>query len=507
MLPSFEATVTPPDSVQVVGRLVATDLTSMTTGEEVPTHLAELRGFTGKVGETLVLALDSGIEILVGSGPRDSFGSLEARRAAASLVRARGKASTVAIDLRGVGAGDLPTERLVQVIVEGAGGAAYRFDRYKSSEPESVLESVQVVVDEGALDDARRGIERGSAITGAVSWSRDLSNRVPGDVTPTVLAEEAAAVAERGAVTIDIWDEEKITAEGLGGLLGVARGSAEPPRLVRMTYEPDEATALPDSSGRVPTVVLVGKGITFDSGGLSLKTPDGMIGMKMDMSGAADVIATVGACRALGVGVRVVAIAPITENMPGGRAIKPGDVLKTRNGKTIEVLNTDAEGRLVLADGLALAAELEPDVIVDIATLTGPCIVALGMKVAGLMGNDSHAVGAVEEAARRAGEPVWRLPLPREYAKDFESQIADMKNTGKPRQGGALIAGLILEEFVADRPWAHLDVAGPSDSDEERYEIRKGGTGFGVRTLLEFVQEFRPIGDTGVRMADHIGVG
>ncbi|MGO9558343.1 MAG: leucyl aminopeptidase [Acidimicrobiales bacterium] len=507
MLPSFEATLTPRDSVQAVGRLVAADLTPMTAGEDVPGPLAELRGFTGKVGETLVRPLDSGIEILVGAGPRESFGSLEVRRAAASLVRARGKASNVALDLRGVAAGGLTTERLVQAAVEGAGGAAYRFELYKSREPESVLESMAVVVDDEGLDDARRGIGRGSVIAAAVSWARDLANRVPGDVTPTVLAEEAGEVAERGAVTIEVWDEEKITAEHLGGLLGVARGSSEPPRLVRMTYEPDEAVARPDSGGRVPTVVLVGKGITFDSGGLSLKTPEGMVGMKMDMSGAADVIATVGACRALGVGVRVVAIAPITENMPGGRAIKPGDVLTTRNGKTIEVLNTDAEGRLVLADGLALAAELEPDVIVDIATLTGPCIIALGTKVAGLMGNDSHAVGSVEEAAGRAGEPVWRLPLPREYAKDFESQIADMKNTGKARQGGALIAGLILEEFVADRPWAHLDIAGPSDSDDERYEIRKGATGFGVRTLLEFVQEFRPIEGAEVRMADHIGVG
>ncbi|MGO9198546.1 MAG: leucyl aminopeptidase [Acidimicrobiales bacterium] len=478
----------------------------MTAGTEVPAEAAALRGFTGKIGEALVGTAGSGMEILVGAGPRDAFGSLEARRAAATFVRSLAKASTAAIDLRGVEVEGLTAERLAQAVVEGLGGAAYRFDRYKSREPESSPESVALVVDEADLEDARRGVERGRAIVEAVWWTRDVINRVPGDLTPRALAEEAALVAERGSVTIEVWDEERIAAERLGGLLGVARGSSEPPRLVRITYEPDAAVARPGAGGKVPTVTLVGKGITFDSGGLSLKAPDGMIGMKADMSGAAAVIATVGACRALGVGVRVVAIAPITENMPGGRAIKPGDVLTIRNGKTIEVLNTDAEGRLVLADGLSLAAELGPDAILDIATLTGACVVALGTKVAGLMSNDSHVARSVETASGRAGEPFWRLPLPREYAKDFESQVADMKNMGKARQGGALIAGLILEEFVSDRPWAHLDIAGPADSDEERYDIRKGGTGYGVRTLLEFVREFQPVGDVGENMADHVGV-
>ena len=252
----------------------------------------------------------------------------------------------------------------------------------------------------------------------------------------------------------------------------------------------------------MPTVALVGKGITFDSGGLSLKSGDGMMTMKCDMSGAAAVIATLGACRALNVGVGVVGYAPATENMPGGRATKPGDILTTRNGKTIEVLNTDAEGRLVLADALALAAEDEPDAIIDIATLTGACVVALGTKVAGIMSNDSRVVSAIERASAEAGEGFWHLPLPQAYRSFVESSVADMKNIGRPGNAGALVAGLILEEFVADRPWAHLDIAGPAFTDEETDESRKGGTGFSIATLLELVSSWEAIGGPADNAAD-----
>ena len=214
--------------------------------------------------------------------------------------------------------------------------------------------------------------------------------------------------------------------------------------------------------------------------------------MKTDMSGAAVVIATLGACRALGVGVRVLAFAPTTENMPGGRATKPGDVLKIRNGKTIEVVNTDCEGRLVLADGLSLAAEEEPDCIIDLATLTGACVVALGPRIAGLMGNDDRLLAAVKAASERAGEPTWPLPLPDAYRSDIDSEVADMKNQGK-RGGGTLTAALLLQEFVGDRPWAHLDIAGPSRSEEDAGEFRKGSTGFGVRTLLELLCSYEPL--------------
>jgi leucyl aminopeptidase len=253
-----------------------------------------------------------------------------------------------------------------------------------------------------------------------------------------------------------------------------------------MVYEP---------SGRSRgTVVLVGKGITFDSGGLSIKSAEGMMAMKTDMSGAADVIAAMSVLPALGCRTRVVAIAPITENMPGGAAIKPGDVLTARNGKTIEVLNTDAEGRLVLADGLSLAVEAGPDAIVDIATLTGAASVALGKKIAPVMTTDHDLLHQIRDAGQRAGERLWELPLPDDYRKDIESEIADLKNIGRAGQAGTIIGGLFLREFVGDVPWAHLDVAATSRADEDDGYIRKGSTGFGVRTLIELVMSFEKPG-------------
>ena len=256
---------------------------------------------------------------------------------------------------------------------------------------------------------------------------------------------------------------------------------------MKVAYEPEDPVTV---DGRVPHVILVGKGITFDSGGLSLKTPGGMETMKTDMSGAAAVLATVAACGDLGVRVRVTALAPITENMPGGRATKPGDVLTTRNGSTIEVLNTDAEGRLVLADALSLAAEMEPDAIIDLATLTGACVVALGMSIAGVFGSDDELMGRVRAASERAGEGTWPLPLPDEYRSHIDSEIADMKNVGKAGQAGAIAAALLLARFVDGVPWVHLDIAGPARSDEDSGILAKGGTGFGVRTLLELLEHY-----------------
>jgi leucyl aminopeptidase len=270
-------------------------------------------------------------------------------------------------------------------------------------------------------------------------------------------------------------------AEHLGGLLGVARGSTEPPRLVRADYIPEGPI---EGGGRVPHVVLVGKGITFDSGGLSLKSAGGMETMKTDMGGAAAVLAAFDAAALLGVPIRMTVLTPMTENMPGGRAVKPGDVLTARNGKTIEVLNTDAEGRLVLADALSLAAELEPDAIIDLATLTGAAVAALGTGIAALMGTDEALQDELRRASKRAGESLWPLPLPDEYRNHIDSEVADMKNIGRAGQAGSISAALLLREFVGDSPWAHLDIAGPARSDEDARYLSKGGTGFGVRTLV-----------------------
>jgi leucyl aminopeptidase len=277
---------------------------------------------------------------------------------------------------------------------------------------------------------------------------------------------------------VTVKDEVELAAESFGGIVGVGQGAANPPRLVELRYEPEGAR------GRV---VLVGKGITFDSGGLSLKSPDGMITMKTDMSGAAAVIAVMSALRELGVQVAVTGYLATAENMPSGMALRPGDVLKMKNGKTVEVLNTDAEGRLVMADALALGATAQPDAIVDVATLTGACVIALGKRYAGLMSNDDDLAAELLEAAGTAGERAWRLPLPEEYRKDLDSDVADLKNVGG-RDGGALVAGLFLQEFVDGRPWAHLDIAGPARRDSEDGYLGKGASGAAVRTLLSWLE-------------------
>ncbi|MGH8975852.1 MAG: leucyl aminopeptidase, partial [Acidimicrobiia bacterium] len=369
---------------------------------------------------------------------------------------------------------------------EGFVLGTYRFLRYKGKGDPHATERV-VVLGQKA-DATQAALDRGAAVARAVAWARDLVNEPAGTLTPTALAEQAQRAADEGGLAIEILDEVAIANEGLGGLLGVSLGSDQPPRLIKLTYEPRGR-----SRG---TVALVGKGITFDSGGLSIKTADGMETMKTDMSGAAAVIGAMSVLRRAGVRTKVIAFVPTTENMPGGRAIKPGDVLKIRNGKTVEVLNTDAEGRLILADGLSLAVEEQPDAIIDLATLTGACVVALGMKVAGLMGNHDDWVHQVGAAAERAGEPVWHLPLPEPYRKDLESEIADLKNITGNRGAGALTAGLFLSEFAGDVPWAHLDIAGPARAGADDGYTVKGGTGFGVRTLVEVLAGFeKPNGE------------
>ncbi len=309
------------------------------------------RGFTAKVGQTLALDGAGGhLEVLVGLGERSRLGRDGLRRAGAALVRAASECASASFDLDGAVPADLDAATAARSVVEGAALAAHRYVRYKSNDDPPALERLVVVA--GDADAAGRGVERGSVVAEAVVLARDLVNTPAADLTPAALADAASEVARREGLSIEVLGEEEITAERLGGLLGVARGSHEPPRLVRLAYEPPSA----GEGATVPTVALVGKGITFDSGGLSLKPAGSMTTMKTDMSGAAAVLATLGACRRLGIGVRVVGFLPATENMPGGRATKPGDVLTTRNGKTIEVLNTDAEGRLVLADALSLAA-------------------------------------------------------------------------------------------------------------------------------------------------------
>jgi leucyl aminopeptidase len=441
-------------------------------------YLAE-RGFEGKLGEACAVPADDGSTIVaIGMGTAEAVTVETFRRAGAAFAKAAWNDSRAAIDILDA-AGELDRGASAQALAEGAVLSAYRFTKYKNEAKPSKLESL-VVVGRGAK--VQTGADRGARIAGAVSLARDLVNEPAGAMTPIRLAEVATEVAEREGLDVTILDEVAIANEGLGGLQGVAQGSDQPPRLIELVYDPPGARA---------TVALVGKGITFDSGGLSLKTADGMETMKTDMSGAAAVLATMSVLPALAPKVKVIGILPTTENMPSGTAIKPGDVLKIRNGKTVEVLNTDAEGRLVLADGLSLAVEAGVDAIIDLATLTGACMVALGREIAGLMGNNDAWVTQVGDAADRAGEKVWPLPLPDDYRKKIDSEVADIRNTGGDRYGGALTAGLFLKEFVADVPWAHLDIAGPARSEADDAYTPKGASGFGVRTLVELLTRYR----------------
>jgi leucyl aminopeptidase len=444
-------------------------------------------GFNGSVGSAATFDDGERATIVVGLGPSDATGNAVTdalRRAGAAFVRAVSKHKRVAFELPDGLDVDLPAA--ARALTEGLALGAYRFDDLRS--PDKVkpgLGAATIVVgdDNATVRAAREGVATGLSVASAVCFARDLVNTPGGTLTAPEFAARAAARAEEAGLTAEVLDLEAIREARLGGLLAVNQGSEIEPRLVKLTYEPDGAG--PDT----PTVALVGKGITFDSGGLSLKPAASMMDMKDDMGGAAAVVAAMTALPALGVDVRVVSFTPMTDNMINGGAQRPGDVYTARNGTTVEVLNTDAEGRLVLAEALILASEEQPDAIVDLATLTGACLVALGDRIAGLMANDDDLRAKVADAAARAGERVWPLPLPDDYRSRLDSQVADIKNIAAQPFGGTLTAGLFLRDFVGEGiPWAHLDIAGPAYLQEPDGEQSKGATGFGVRTLLALLE-------------------
>ncbi len=450
------------------------------------------QGFSAAVGQVLVLrAADGPARMLVGLGSARPIGLERWRRAAACFVRSAGESGTAAFVLPAPEP-DVALWEVGSAVAEGSVLAAYRFERFRTRPRGGSIARLVVAIGQPGADEAdplvATGVQRGQRIGEAVCSARDLVNTPPSHLTPTMLADRAVEALGLGpALRVQVWDAARLADEGLGGLLGVGRGSAERPKLVRADYEPIHPVRV---GGEIPHVIVVGKGITFDSGGLSLKSAEGMVTMKTDMSGAAAVLATLSACWDLGIQVRVTGLVPIAENMPGGSAIKPGDVVTIRNGMTIEVLNTDAEGRLILADALALAAEMKADAIIDIATLTGAATVALGPLVAALFSNNYELMSKVRQAGGRAGEQVWPLPMPEDYADYLDSDVADMKNTGKAGQAGAISAAMLLARFVGDTPWAHLDIAGPARAAESTGYLTKGGTGFGVRTLLEFLSSY-----------------
>ncbi len=438
----------------------------------------ETMNFTAKVGQVQLLPQGKQVTAVVGLGSADQLGTDELRIAAAALARATGKYKTVSCDLADVS--NLPIDEATRAVVEGIGLASYQFG-YKSTKTDSKL--AKVILTGSTSVKARTAVDGAVAVLEGVALARDFVNEPGGSLTPSKFANKISRVAKAKGLTVKVMDEAAIKRARLGGLLGVNRGSTHPPRFVELTYTP--------KGKRTGTLALVGKGITFDAGGLSIKPANGMMDMKMDMGGAAAVIGAMSAFPALQPKCKVKGYIPMTDNMLGGDATRPGDVLTIRNGKTIEVLNTDAEGRLILADALSLASEAKPDAMVDLATLTGACMVALGPRIAGLMGHNDDFLSQVEVASKTSGDRVWRLPLPSDYRRMCDSSVADMQNIGGS-YGGTLTAGLILSEFVEEGiPWAHLDIAGPAFSDSSEEERTKGGTGFGVRLLIDLAQGFK----------------
>jgi leucyl aminopeptidase len=371
-------------------------------------------------------------------------------------------------------------ENAAGAIAEGTLLASYHFNKYRSNSRPPVERRTVTLFKPGlrrstALERAVRLVQE---MIQGVFLARDLVNEPPSVTTAVFLGQQAQQHCRGRGLSVEVWGKRKIEAMKLAGLLAVNRGSTEEPRFIAISYKPS-----PKPKKRV---ALIGKGITFDSGGLSLKPAKSMETMKLDMAGGAAVIAAMSRLPRLGLNVEVTGYVPTTDNLPGGNAQKPGDVIRYANGKTIEVLNTDAEGRLILADALALAARRRPDCMINLATLTGACVVALGPQVAGLFSNDQPLADQLARAARDSGEKVWQLPLVKEYREQIKSNIADIRNIGGAH-GGAITAALILQEFVEDIPWAHLDIAGPAFADSETAVCSKGGTGFGVRTLLRFL--------------------
>jgi leucyl aminopeptidase len=405
---------------------------------------------------------------VVGLGPRDELDDRTIRRAAGAAARRLSERSEIASSLHEL------RQSGAAAAAEGFILGSYRYWELKSEPSPWKLE--RVLMPGATASD----IERGIAIGEAVCLARDLINEPASTLTPDALARRAREVAGAGGFDCEVLDEKTLRDRNFGGVIGVAKGSEAPPRFITLHYKP---------AGAKGKVALVGKGVTFDSGGLSLKDAKSMETMKTDMAGAAAVIATVSAAARLKVPIEVLAFIPAVENLPSGRSIKPGDVIHHYNKKTVEVMNTDAEGRLILADALAVASENKPDAIVDAATLTGSIMVALGRDITGMFANDESLATELEGAAKAAGEDLWRMPLYENYNKELESEVADLKNVGI-RWGGAIIAALFLQNFVADGiPWAHLDIAGAARAESDSDEGPKGGTGIVARTLLCWLED------------------
>lgn len=465
------------------------------------TELIKDEHFEGKEGETLLVHTHKKIPakrvLVVGLGKQDDFSIEGVRRASAHSVK-KAKligAKTVTSILHGTGIGGLDAERAGQAMAEGVLLADYQFVKYHAERREKaarseVKEFTIVVADADKAKAAAKGVEKGEIFARATAYARDLVNEPPSVATPRHLATHARKLQitnSKFQIKVEAFGEKKLAQMGAGGILGVSRGSDEEAFLIHLHYRP--VSRLKSQVQKFKKIALVGKGITFDSGGLGIKPWDQMLTMKNDMSGAAAILGVFSALKELKPNIEIHGVIGATENMLGGKALKPGDVLKTMSGKTIEVLHTDAEGRIVLSDALTFANRLKPDEIIDLATLTGAAIVAVGELYGAAMTNNEALLGQIKKAAEASGEPIWQMPLPKDYADYLKSDVADLANIAKNKgAGGTIAGGLFLQEFVDKTPWVHLDIAGPVFLEKEHAGyLGKGATGFGTRLLLEYL--------------------
>jgi leucyl aminopeptidase len=441
----------------------------------------------GKQGDMIFIYRPGNIRakrlLLIGAGKREDINFETIRKVAGTATRfLRSKGARSIATLR---RSQLDLERSVQAFVEGALMGLFEPDMYKTENKEErrIDEIIIVTSAEGAGDALANGVERGHIIAEAVNLARELSNEPSSTLTPTELAERSREVASKYGLDIDVLDEARMKELGMGALLGVARGSDEPAKMIVLRYEPDGTEPMGNDA---EIIAIVGKGITFDTGGISIKPAENMEKMKYDMSGAAATLAAMQAIAQLKPNVNVIGVMPTAENMPSGRAYKPGDVLRAMGGKTIEVINTDAEGRLILADAITYARKLGATKIIDLATLTGAVSIALGPFNVAIMGNDQAFIDEVRQAAKEVGERFWQLPMDDDYREFIKSDIADIKNSGG-RYAGTITAAWFLREFVDDTTWAHLDIAGTAWENERKPYMSKGPTGVAIRTLINYV--------------------
>ncbi len=444
-----------------------------------------LKKFQGKLGESRLIdvpGVGRPALLLVGLGPVAKFGLATLRKAGCKISDATSEAWSrkVAFDLESFVTADTSLSALAQCLTEIMIMGHYVYDRYKSeNKPGGAGELIFICESNAETKSIQKASEVGRVVSEAANFSRDLQNHPGNYLTPRKLGNIARALAKENGLKCRVLNEAEIRSAKMGGLLGVAQGSKEPPRFVILEHRPARA--------KKKTIVFVGKGMTFDSGGISIKPSARMEEMKFDMSGAAAVLGLMKAVSELKLSVNVVGLIPTAENMPSSSAVKPGDILKTSAGTTVEVINTDAEGRLILADALTYARKFKPSCVIDLATLTGACVVALGYHASGLLGNDQELMQSLTQAGEKTGERLWQLPLWDEYYDDIKGDYADIKNSSGP-PAGAITAGAFLGSFTKELCWAHLDIAGTAWITQKRNYLGKGGTGVGVRLLVQFLQ-------------------